>query len=287
MKKDGTWDLRGVERTDWPTPNDAVRGTALTLATLPHLAWPTSLNAGVVASALLPVQTMSTLDLWRYTSHLADQDQAVQRHEIQFWKKALYPLACVVMVALALPFAYLHARAGSVSFKVAGAVVGSNLDVALQIIDGNGTVLASANTVNVLSGAISVNLPAQGTYFLSVTGAGNGDPLKTGYSNYGSLGQYSISGTSALANNTSAVASIKTSATRGTGPLTISLDASASALVGGKINSYQWTFGDGTPIATTALVKHTYTKAGIYEAVLKIIDSRGASTVTGVKITVS
>ncbi len=179
------------------------------------------------------------------------------------------------------------AGAGSVSFKVAGATVGSNLDVALQIIDGNGTVLASANTVNVLSGAISVNLPAQGTYFLSVTGAGNGDPLKTGYSNYGSLGQYSISGTSALANNTSAVASIKTSATRGTGPLTISLDASASALVGGKINSYQWTFGDGTPIATTALVKHTYTKAGIYEAVLKIIDSRGASTVTGVKITVS
>ncbi|CAN5840911.1 hypothetical protein BH11PSE12_BH11PSE12_01490 [soil metagenome] len=179
------------------------------------------------------------------------------------------------------------AGAGSVSFKVAGAAVGSNLDVALQVIDGNGTVLASANTVNVLSGAISVNLPAQGTYFLSVTGAGNGDPLKTGYSNYGSLGQYIISGTSALANNTSAVASIKTSATRGTGPLTISLDASASALVGGKINSYQWTFGDGTPIATTALVKHTYTKAGVYETVLKIIDSRGATTVTGVKITVS
>jgi lipopolysaccharide export system permease protein len=123
VKKDGTWDLRGVERTDWPTPDDAVRGVALKLTKLPQLAWHTTLNAGVVASALLPVQTMSTLDLWRYTSHLEDQDQAVQRHEIAFWKKALYPLACVVMVALALPFAYLHARAGGVSYKVFGGIM--------------------------------------------------------------------------------------------------------------------------------------------------------------------
>ena len=123
VKKDGSWDLRGVERTDWPTPDAAMRGAPLTLAALPQLAWTTALNAGVVASALLPVQTMSTLDLWRYTSHLADQDQAVQRHEIAFWKKALYPLACVVMVALALPFAYLHARAGGVSYKVFGGIM--------------------------------------------------------------------------------------------------------------------------------------------------------------------
>jgi lipopolysaccharide export system permease protein len=47
----------------------------------------------------------------------------VQRHQIQFWKKALYPLACVVMVALALPFAYLHARAGGVSYKVFGGIM--------------------------------------------------------------------------------------------------------------------------------------------------------------------
>ena len=78
---------------------------------------------GVVAAALLPSQNMSTVALWRYTHHLAQQDQAVQRYEIQFWKKALYPLACVVMVALALPFAYLHARAGGVSYKVFGGIM--------------------------------------------------------------------------------------------------------------------------------------------------------------------
>ena len=121
--RDGTWRLRDVQRTDWPTPETTQSGAALQRLVLPELSWHTSLNNSVVAAALLPVQTMSTIDLWRYTSHLADQDQAVQRHEIQFWKKALYPLACVVMVALALPFAYLHARAGGVSYKVFGGIM--------------------------------------------------------------------------------------------------------------------------------------------------------------------
>ena len=123
VQRDGTWRLREVQRTDWPVPDNDQGKVALQRLVLPELSWHTSLNSSVVAAALLPVQTMSTIDLWRYTSHLADQDQAVQRHEIQFWKKALYPLACVVMVALALPFAYLHARAGGVSYKVFGGIM--------------------------------------------------------------------------------------------------------------------------------------------------------------------
>ena len=130
VQNDGLWRLREVQRVDWPAPAASQASgqagqvaTGVQLASLPQLDWPSSLDAGVVAAALLPVQTMSTLDLWRYTSHLADQEQAVQQHEIQFWKKALYPLACVVMVALALPFAYLHARAGGVSYKVFGGIM--------------------------------------------------------------------------------------------------------------------------------------------------------------------
>ena len=134
VQKDGLWRLREVQRADWPAPAQGPASQAASpaagkaaagvqLFNLPQLDWPSSLDAGVVAAALLPVQTMSTLDLWRYASHLADQDQAVQQYEIQFWKKALYPLACVVMVALALPFAYLHARAGGVSYKVFGGIM--------------------------------------------------------------------------------------------------------------------------------------------------------------------
>lgn len=123
LQRRGAWQLHEMRRTDWPTPDDASQGRGLQTQALPLTDWATSLDATMVAAALLPVQTMTTLELWRYSSHLTDQDQAAQGYQIQFWKKALYPLACVVMVALALPFAYLHARAGGVSFKVFGGIM--------------------------------------------------------------------------------------------------------------------------------------------------------------------
>lgn len=120
---DAVWRLADAERTDWPTPEQAGAGAMVKVTQHTELIWHSTLAAGVVAAALLPVSTMSTLDLWRYSAHLSGQDQAAQRHQIQFWKKALYPLACLVMVGLALPFAYMHARAGGVSLKVFGGIM--------------------------------------------------------------------------------------------------------------------------------------------------------------------
>jgi lipopolysaccharide export system permease protein len=142
------WKLRDVRLTRWPSEPLAAEpagvaprqsGTATRSAAqapaaaastrhlsderLAELDWRSSLRADVVAAAVLPLKTMTTLDLWRYSSHLARQAQDSQRHAIQFWKKALYPLACLVMVALALPFAYLHARAGGLSLKVFGGIM--------------------------------------------------------------------------------------------------------------------------------------------------------------------
>jgi lipopolysaccharide export system permease protein len=90
---------------------------------LAELNWHSSLSAAVVAAAVSPVSTMSTIDLARYIVHLSDNEQAAQSHQIQFWKRALYPFACLVMVGLALPFAYMHARAGGVSLKVFGGIM--------------------------------------------------------------------------------------------------------------------------------------------------------------------
>jgi lipopolysaccharide export system permease protein len=118
---DGTWVLQEVRLTRWPVEaNNAARVQEQQLG---EWRWPSSLKADVVAAALLPASTMSTIELWRYTSHLRHQEQAAQRYAIQFWKKALYPFACLVMVALALPFAYLHARSGGVSWKVFGGIL--------------------------------------------------------------------------------------------------------------------------------------------------------------------
>ncbi len=120
VDKQAVWHLKNVHITRWPTTDDS--GTVSTTQQ-DTLAWASRLPASVIAAAVLPIGTMSTLDLWRYSQHLADQEQAAQRYEIQFWKRALYPFACLVMVALALPFAYLHARAGGVSVKVFGGIL--------------------------------------------------------------------------------------------------------------------------------------------------------------------
>jgi lipopolysaccharide export system permease protein len=122
VAEDGTWTLADAEVAHWPLARSAdSQGVAVSHET--RLQWPSTLTAAVVAAAVLPLDTMTTAELWRYSAHLSDQEQAVQSHEIRFWKKALYPLACLVMVALALPFAYLHARAGSISYKVFGGIM--------------------------------------------------------------------------------------------------------------------------------------------------------------------
>ena len=68
---------------------------------------------------------MSAYGLAAYTKHLAENKQITERYEIAFWKKIIYPFAVFVMMALALPFAYLHFRAGGVSLKIfAGIMIG-------------------------------------------------------------------------------------------------------------------------------------------------------------------
>lgn len=118
---EGTWHMDDVQLTRWPLA--AADGAQVQQERQAQWAWPSNLNAGVVAAALLPVSTMSTVELYRYTSHLNEHEQAAQRYAIRFWKKALYPFACLVMMALALPFAYLQARGGGISFKVFGGIL--------------------------------------------------------------------------------------------------------------------------------------------------------------------
>jgi lipopolysaccharide export system permease protein len=117
---DDRWQLRDVDVTRWDTDGGAPQAPH---SRYPQLDWRSTLSASVVAAAVLPVSNMSTLELFRYILHLEGNEQAAQAHQIQFWKRALYPFACLVMMGLALPFAYLHGRAGGVSLKVFGGIM--------------------------------------------------------------------------------------------------------------------------------------------------------------------
>ena len=94
-------------------------------AALANFRWPTEISAEMVSVALLKPERMSTIDLFNYIRHLDANGQMAQRYEIEFWKKVFYPLSCLVMVILALPFAYLHFRAGGIaSYVFAGVMIG-------------------------------------------------------------------------------------------------------------------------------------------------------------------
>ncbi|MES2016164.1 MAG: LPS export ABC transporter permease LptG [Pseudomonadota bacterium] len=70
-------------------------------------------------------ERMSANELAVYTRHLNENKQESERFKIAFWKKLFDPLAIFVLMALALPFAYLQVRSGGVSLKIfAGIMIG-------------------------------------------------------------------------------------------------------------------------------------------------------------------
>lgn len=117
---DSGWDLQEVERDELSRQGDT---TVLRRKALAQTLWPTEITTEMVSVALLKPERMGTLDLFQYIRHLNANGQTAQRFEIEFWKKVFYPLSCLVMVVLALPFAYLHFRSGNIANHVFGGVL--------------------------------------------------------------------------------------------------------------------------------------------------------------------
>ena len=129
-----SWQLEGVLRTEFSARPDALaaaqpadaatkRDLSIQRLNAGTLSWPTQITAEMLSVALLRPDRMRTIDLFTYIRHLEANGQTAQRYEIEFWKKVFYPLSCLVMVVLALPFAYLNMRSGSIATYVFGGVM--------------------------------------------------------------------------------------------------------------------------------------------------------------------
>ncbi|WP_457282745.1 LPS export ABC transporter permease LptG [Polaromonas sp. P5_D5] len=125
------WELNQATRAEFDVPAGASSaakpgGSAKVNRTvLKSFRWPTEISAEMVSVALLKPERMGTIDLFNYVRHLDANGQTAQRYEIEFWKKVFYPLSCLVMVILALPFAYLHFRSGGIAgYVFAGVMIG-------------------------------------------------------------------------------------------------------------------------------------------------------------------
>jgi PKD repeat protein len=167
---------------------------------------------------------------------------------------------------------------GSAQFNVTPDAIAPNLDVLLKLIDVQGNTVAQANPVDSLAASLNVSLNA-GKYFLKIEGVGKGD-LITGYSDYGSLGQYQITGNYPILAAIPPAAVITALPTVGDAPLNVTLNGSGSSARNGSISSYAWNFGDGSAATSGASVSHIYNTPGAYTATLTVTDSSGLKTST-------
>jgi len=107
----GVWRLFGVAQTRLTLEGPRVENFA-------ELDWRSALTPDLLNVLIVAPERMSAWRLYKYTEHLAGNRQKTERYQIAMWKKIVYPIATLVMMALALPFAYMHARAGLVGVKV-------------------------------------------------------------------------------------------------------------------------------------------------------------------------
>lgn len=119
------WHLKSVSQTYFDKDSNHIQH--LDKATWRSLIRPELLNVLLV----LP-EKMSAWNLFAYIEHLSANNQKTTRYKMALWAKLVYPLACLVMVILALPFAFIQQRETGASTKI---FIGIMLGVFYQILN--------------------------------------------------------------------------------------------------------------------------------------------------------
>jgi len=122
----GIWELNDISETRFTEkrsndPLDAVYSAQTKV--IPKLSLESQVTPQILNVLLTSPEKMSIVSLGRFILHLQDNKQDLQRHSIAFWKKLIYPFIIFVMLALALPFAFMKIRSGSVGIKVFGGIM--------------------------------------------------------------------------------------------------------------------------------------------------------------------
>ncbi|HEX2389694.1 MAG TPA: LPS export ABC transporter permease LptG [Casimicrobiaceae bacterium] len=114
----GQWELENVKSTEIGT--DATRVT-----TAPVFLWTTVLRPSILNVYQVAPERLELGALYDNIRVLGNNAQKTSRFEIAFWNKVFYPLAVLVMMVLALPFAHFQRRQGGVGFRIfAGTMIG-------------------------------------------------------------------------------------------------------------------------------------------------------------------
>ncbi len=158
------WTLEGVEALEFR--NDARARELLTVAVdrrrYPSISWTSELTPDIVGVLMIDPERMSAWSLAQYVSHLRDNQQSAERYEIALWRKVVYPVAVLVMMALALPFGYLQVRAGGIGYKVFAGIM---LGVAFHFLNG---LFSHLGLLNMWSPWLAASIPSIGAFLIAL-----------------------------------------------------------------------------------------------------------------------
>ncbi|MFM6961351.1 MAG: LPS export ABC transporter permease LptG [Polynucleobacter victoriensis] len=123
---EGSWRLNKVTETRFTeNPGENILDPSFNteIKRLDILDIETDVSPQLLGALLIKPDRLSIIDLFNYINHLKENKQDYQRYAISFWKKVIYPFTILVMLALALPFAYLQTRSGAIGYKVFGGIM--------------------------------------------------------------------------------------------------------------------------------------------------------------------
>lgn len=146
-QSDERWLLQDVVRTKFGTDRTWVEREAQTY-------WVSVLSPAILNVLLVDPEQRSARDLYYYVQHLQESRQQSSRFEIALWTKFTYPLAVVVMMVLALPFAQMQRRMGGIGTKI---FTGIMLGVGFHLLN---RMVAYAGSIYEWPVAVSAVLPS-------------------------------------------------------------------------------------------------------------------------------
>lgn len=198
----------------------------------------------------------------------------------------------------------INAGRGNLLITPKVALVAPNLRLRIRVLDAAGTVLGtylgSGTAGNMAPAPITLALTTEGQHYIELDGVGNGpdgtpdgDGLTEGYTDYGSIGYYSLTASwpdpvnkppvadASLTSNTTYNYQLQPGAA-------VNFNGTLSTDPDGVITRYIWNFKDVYPSgATGATATYRYKAPGTYYPTLTVIDDRGASASTTVTVVVN
>jgi lipopolysaccharide export system permease protein len=150
--RNSKWELADVTQTQFSHHQDISKNTVKTTF-FKKANWVSLIKPELLNVLLVQPEKMSAWNLYDFIQHLKRNNQNSLRYDMALWAKMTYPLACIVMVLLALPFGFIQQRAGGTSTKI---FIGISLGVVYQILN---RVSVHLGILNDWSPMISATMP--------------------------------------------------------------------------------------------------------------------------------